>query len=248
MAVGHLLTPQPTAPPRARLVIPSIAALSVAHAPPLGPAALRAARAADHRPVDHRHAAGPPERHGPAARPARAAERRARTSARPGGCQDQRMRFRASSSWVGRRRRASRCPRRSSSRARVAQAAARPRHDRRLHLPQHRGPHGRAVPAARQRRGAQRRRGGGGRRGGRRAWCSTTRPARSRCPRTSPPPSTRQACGPGSTRRTTPRAKRPCAASRRRRPRRRGSDASRRWSTGSRLTPSQIFTSRVTQV
>ena len=33
MAVGHLLTPQPTAPPRARLVIPSIAALSVATLP-----------------------------------------------------------------------------------------------------------------------------------------------------------------------------------------------------------------------
>ena len=32
-AVGHLLSPQPTAPPRARLVIPAIAALSVATLP-----------------------------------------------------------------------------------------------------------------------------------------------------------------------------------------------------------------------
>ena len=32
-AVGHLLTPQPTAPPRARVVIPTIAALSVATLP-----------------------------------------------------------------------------------------------------------------------------------------------------------------------------------------------------------------------
>ena len=32
-AVGHLLSPQPTAPPRARLVIPTIAALSVAALP-----------------------------------------------------------------------------------------------------------------------------------------------------------------------------------------------------------------------